>query len=80
MGDNTEVQYRQGAEFADLPGADGIATWNLGSGSGWKIFEIMDKNVRTKKNIRISWSSPAKKIVQDPKSGEVLGIICELQR
>jgi hypothetical protein len=64
------------AEFPDLPGADGISIFVMKAGPGAKIFEVLDKNVKARKNIRVAFSSPGKKIVQTA-NGEVLGIIAE---
>ena len=77
VNEDTKLVHNQGAEFPDLPGADGISTWNLFPAGGWYIFKIYNKNIKMRKNIKVAWGSPAKRIVQDPNSGEVLGIICE---
>ncbi len=65
-----------GAEFPDLPGADGITIWVMRAGPGHKIFEVLDKNVKARKNINVSFASPGKQIVQG-NDGEILGIIAE---
>src|SRR5262249_2176247 len=76
-GEDTKLVHNQGAEFPDLPGAEGISTWNLFPSGGWYIFQIYDKNIQMRKNIKIEYGSPGKRLVQDPNSGEILGVICE---
>lgn len=65
-----------GAEFPDLPGADGITIWIMKAGPGAKIFEVLDKNVKARKNIQVSFSTPGKQIVKGD-NGEILGVIAE---
>jgi len=65
-----------GAEFPDLPGADGITIWIMKAGPGAKLFEVLDKNVKARKNIQVAFSSPGKQIVQG-NNGEILGVIAE---
>ncbi len=76
VGEESDILHEHGAEFPDLPGAEGMATWTLKTGPGAKLFEIMDKNVKARKNIRVVFSSPAKKIVRSHE-GEILGLIAE---
>ncbi len=76
VGIPSDIMRVGGGEFPDLPGADGIGTFIMKAGPGAKIFEVLDKNVKARKNITVAFSSPAKKIVQTG-SGEILGIIAE---
>ncbi len=76
VGESTDILRYGGGEFPDLPGANACDVWVLKSGPGAKIFEIMDKNVKARKNIRVVYSSPAKKLVQ-AANGEILGAIAE---
>jgi len=63
-------------EFPDLPGADGVAVYIMKAGPGAKIFEVLSKCVQARKNIRVLYSTPAKKLIQDP-NGEVVGVVAE---
>jgi len=61
VGEPSEMIKHEGTEFPDLPGADGISNWILKSGLGAKMFEILDKCVRDRKNIQVAYSSPGKR-------------------
>ncbi len=74
VGESSDILRFGGAEFPDLPGADGISLWILKSGPGAKIFEILDKNVRARKKIRVEYSTPGKKLVQ-ASNGDILGVV-----
>jgi len=76
VGEPSDIVRFGGAEFPDLPGAEGISSWILKSGSGAKMFEIMDKCVKARNNIRVAYSSPGKKLIRD-KGGEILGVVAE---
>ncbi len=65
-----------GAEFPDLPGADGITVWVMKAGPGAKIFEVLDKNVKARKNITVQYSTPGRQIVRGD-DGEIQGVIAE---
>jgi succinate dehydrogenase/fumarate reductase flavoprotein subunit len=76
VGEPSDMIRHGGAEFPDLPGADGISSWILKSGLGAKMFEVLDKCVKARKNIRVAYSSPGKRLVQD-ESREILGVVAE---
>jgi hypothetical protein len=76
VGEPAEFVRFGGAEFPDLPGADAISSWILKSGSGAKMFEIMDKCVSARTNIRVAYSSPGKRLIQG-SGREILGVIAE---
>lgn len=76
VGEPAEFLRFGGAEFPDLPGADGISLFILKSGPGHKIFEILTKCVQARKNIRVQFSTPAKKLIQD-STGAVVGVVAE---
>ena len=76
VGEPSDIVRFSGAEFPDLPGADGISSWILKSGMGAKMFEIMDKCVKARKNIRVAYSSPGKRLIQG-SGGEILGVVAE---
>ena len=76
VGEAPDVLRFGGAEFPDLPGADGIDIYVLKSGPGAKIFEVLEKNVAARKNIRVSYSTPAKKLIQ-AADGDILGAVAE---
>lgn len=74
VGEPSDILRFGGAEFPDLPGADGISLWILKSGPGAKIFEILDKNVRARKKIRVEYSTSGKKLIQT-NNGDILGVV-----
>jgi succinate dehydrogenase/fumarate reductase flavoprotein subunit len=76
VGETSDIVRFGGAEFPDLPGADGISSWIVKPGGGAKMFEIMDKCVRARKNIRIAYDSPGKKLIRG-SGGEILGVVAE---
>ena len=77
VGEAPDVLRFGGAEFPDLPGADGIDIYVLKSGPGAKIFEVLGKNVDARKRTFASpTSSPGKKLIQDA-SGAILGVVAE---
>lgn len=60
--------------FPTLPGVGCIDY--LTAGSGKKVFAILADNVQ-KRGIKILYESPAKKLIQDPSSKEVKGVVVE---
>jgi succinate dehydrogenase/fumarate reductase flavoprotein subunit len=72
----SDIVFHPGAEFPELPGAKSIGSWHIVAGPGIKLFEIMETNVKKRKNIRVEFSSPAKRIIQGDNR-EVLGILAE---
>ncbi|WP_414834039.1 FAD-binding protein [Afifella sp. YEN Y35] len=76
VGEPSKMIRFGGAEFPDLPGAEAVEMWSLMSGPGAKIFEILDKCVHARKNIRIAYASPGKKLIKGD-DGAILGVIAE---
>lgn len=76
VGEPSDVVRIHGAEFPDLPGAEGIDAYRLASGSGAKLFEILEKCVQARKKIRVDYSTPGKKLIQG-EGGEILGVVAE---
>ncbi len=61
----------------DMPGLAGGAnkaslTYTI-EGTGRSAFDLFQKNIE-KRNIKVLWETPAKRLVADPKTGEVLGV------
>jgi 3-oxosteroid 1-dehydrogenase len=74
VGESAELIRHGGAEFPDLPGAEAISSWVLASGPGAKLFEILDKCVKARRDIRVEYSAPGTKLVQSGE-GEILGVV-----
>ena len=74
-GDPQEHQHPPvGIEFPDLPGADSVHKFHDGPTYGysltWELFERLVKE----RPIPIHYEMPGKSLVQDPSSGEILGV------
>jgi succinate dehydrogenase/fumarate reductase flavoprotein subunit len=68
--------------FPQFPGADAVASepsfyWlpaGLGAGRNWYFLEDC---VKERKGIKKMYETPAKKLVQDPETKEILGVVAE---
>ncbi|MDD5287816.1 MAG: FAD-binding protein [Dehalococcoidales bacterium] len=74
---------RENAEFPDLPGADcftssyvGPASNELGGMAG--LWRLLKANV-VKRGIKIIYETPAKKLIQNPATLEIMGVVAEKQ-
>jgi 3-oxosteroid 1-dehydrogenase len=74
VGERSDLIKRGGAEFPALPGAEAITSWALASGPGSKLFSVLDKCVRARRNIRVEYSAPGRRLIQST-GGEVLGVL-----
>ncbi|MBN1664170.1 MAG: FAD-binding protein [Deltaproteobacteria bacterium] len=62
------------AMFPTLPGAEALDHWMAGTGN--KVFEILAQNVE-KRGIPVLYGTRARKLVQDPATKAVLGVVIE---
>ncbi|MEW6186919.1 MAG: FAD-dependent oxidoreductase [Thermodesulfobacteriota bacterium] len=60
--------------FPTLPGAKCMDHWT--AGCGYDVFQILARNVEAR-GIPVRYESRARKLVQDPFSGEIQGVIIE---
>jgi len=71
------IEYGKGketAEYPTLPGADCMSKWSAESGrAGVEVFEVLSRNV-TERGIKVLYESPAKELIQDGNTKEVLGV------
>ena len=77
-GDPQEHQHQPvGIEFPDLPGSDSVHKFHDGPTYGysltWKRFESLVKD----RPIPIRYETPARALIQDPVTGEILGVRAE---
>lgn len=77
-GDPQEHQHQpEGIEFPDLPGADCAHKFHngdvLGYSNTWKFFESAVKS----RPLEILYESPARALIQDPITKEILGVRAE---
>lgn len=77
-GDPQEHQHQPaGIEFPDLPGADCVHKFHHGDILGFsKTWEALADAV-TQRNIDVRYATPARRLIQDPASGEVVGVLAE---
>jgi 3-oxosteroid 1-dehydrogenase len=73
VGERSELVKCGGAEFPNLPGAGAITVWALASGTGSKLFSVLDKCVRARGNIRVEYRTDGSRLLQSG-GGEVLGV------
>lgn len=73
VGEPAEFVRRAGAEFPHLPGAAAIGSWGLASGTGGRLFSILDRCVRARGNIRVEYDTAGSRLVQSAR-GEILGV------
>ena len=68
---------RSGADFANFPGADSLQSVGV-TGAGGALYTQMDKIMKDK-GVQILLNTPAKQLVQNPETKEILGILAESQ-
>jgi succinate dehydrogenase/fumarate reductase flavoprotein subunit len=78
-----EVTWRPWEEFPELPGVLNSGCWIVGpkgddSGYGKQLWDLYHANI-VKRNIEMWFESPAKHLIQDPITKEILGVIAEKQ-
>lgn len=69
-----KLRTRNTPTFPTLPGAQCIDHWSAGLGEG--LFERLAANVRQRK-IKILYETAAKKILKDPKTDTIRGVMAE---
>ncbi|MEM2614002.1 MAG: FAD-dependent oxidoreductase [Nitrososphaerota archaeon] len=76
--DKMDIEYTDiGAhcEFPNLPGAESMRViWAKGWGKA--LFLRLDQHIR-ERGIKILFNSPARELIQDPETREILGVIAE---
>ena len=65
---------RGGGAFPTLPGSNCIDSWS--AGRGIDVFKILARNVEQRK-IKVFYETPAKKLIQDPATRGILGVLAE---
>jgi succinate dehydrogenase/fumarate reductase flavoprotein subunit len=67
-------------EYPELPGSDSVRTWNNGGmmavAQGAALWTPMRENVDSR-GIEILYETPARELIQDPATGQVVGIFAE---
>ncbi len=76
-----EVTWRPWDEFPELPGHENSGCWIVGpkgtdSGYGKQLWDLYKANI-DKRGIEIWFECPAKHLIQDPITKEILGVIAE---
>ena len=76
------VVYATEAEFPDLPGADCVQKYRNGpgaedSGAERRLWLLLKASVEEKGKIEILYATPAKGLVQNPQTGEILGVFAD---
>ena len=73
-----EVEIR--AEYPDAPGADSIGSAMVHSpGGDGALYALIQENVNKRKgNIDVWYNAPGKKLIQDPQTGIIHGVIIEV--
>jgi len=78
-----EVTWRPWEEFPELPGVKDSGCWIVGpkgtdSGYGKHVWDLYKANI-DKRKIEMWFESPAKHLIQDAMTKEILGVIAEKQ-
>ena len=77
-GDPQEHQHQPaGIEFPELPGSDCVHKYHHGDILGYsKTWEMIAQAVR-ERPVAIRYATPARRLIQDPATGEILGVQAE---
>jgi len=65
-----------GALYPTLPGAKSVPICYMRAGPGEAIFKLLSSHVESR-GIKVLYETPAKKLIQNPETKEILGIIAE---
>ena len=74
-----EVTWFKWEEFPELEGVTGSGCWLVGSVvGGYPLWQLYKANI-DKRNIEMWFESPAKHLIQNPQTKEIIGVIAEKQ-
>jgi hypothetical protein len=76
LGGDPKLSDSPGMGYGDYPGADAVAGLSR-IGAGSELFKLLKENLEAFNNVEIKYATRAKKLIFDPVSKEVFGIVAE---